>query len=264
MADRHGVWVYAVAGRVEETALRGLTGVSGEPIYQLTAAGLSAAAGTVPMAEFGDEALRHNLEDLAWLEGVARRHHEVIESVGHGNPVVPMRLATVYHSDDGVTAMLGSRHDDLAAALARVSGRDEWGVKVYVARRASAPGEPDGTAPASSGAAYLRRRKSELSASEDARRSAAASAEEIHAVISGLAAAALLRPPQAPQLSGQTGQMIMNSTYLVDAGSADRLRETAESLAGQHRAVRLELTGPWPPYSFAAIEHSEPAHGAAT
>jgi Gas vesicle synthesis protein GvpL/GvpF len=263
--DSQGVWVYAVANRVDEAALRGLTGVSGEPVYPLTAAGLTAAAGAVPLAEFGDEALRRNLEDLAWLETVARRHHEVIESVAHGIPVVPMRLATVYHSDEGVIAMLGSRHDDLAAALARVSGRDEWGVKVYAARRqASAPADPEGTPPASPGAAYLSRRKSELSASEEARRSAAASAEEIHAVLSGLAAGSLLRPPQAPQLSGQTGQMILNSAYLVDAEGADRLREAVESLASGHRGVRIELTGPWPPYSFAAIEHTEHAYGAAT
>ena len=264
MADSHGVWVYAVARHAGEAALRGLTGVSGERVYPLTQAGLTAVAGAVPLAEFGDEALHRNLEDLAWLETVARRHHEVIESVARGNPVVPMRLATVYHSDEGVTAMLSGRHDDFATALARVSGRDEWGVKVYLApRQAAGSTEPDRATPASPGAAYLSRRKSELSANEKSRRSAAASAEEIHAVLSGLAAASLLRPPQAPQLSAQSGQMILNSAYLVDAESAGRLEEAVASLASQHPAVRVELTGPWPPYSFAAIEHTEPAYGAA-
>jgi Gas vesicle synthesis protein GvpL/GvpF len=265
MADGDGVWAYAVTSHVEEGALRGLTGVNGEPIYALTAAGLTAAVGAVPLAGFGDQALRRNLENLAWLETVARRHHEVIESVAQGTPVVPMRLATVYHSDEGISAMLSSRRDDLAAALARVSGRDEWGVKVYTSpRQAPAPGAASGTASASPGAAYLHRRKSELSAGEEERRSAAASAEEIHAVLSGLAAASLLRPPQAPQLSGHTGQVIVNSAYLVDAEGADRLRETVEDLAGRHNTVHIELTGPWPPYSFAAIEHTEPAYGAAT
>lgn len=262
MADGDGVWVYAVTHHVDDSALRGLAGVSGEPVYAVTAAGLTAAASRVPLAEFGEQALRRNLEDLAWLETVARKHHEVIESVAHGAPVVPMRLATVFHDDDGVSAMLTSRHDDLAAALARVSGRDEWGIKVYAARRpADAPGTASGSASASPGAAYLRRRKSELSASEDARRSAAASAEEIHAVLRDLAAGSLLRPPQTPQLSGGTGQMILNSAYLVDTEGADRLRETVESLDRRHGAVRVELTGPWPPYSFAAIEHTEPAYG---
>lgn len=270
MADSRGVWAYAVSNRTDDTVLHEVTGVSGEPVYQVTADGLTAAVGAVPLAEFGDQALRRNLEDLAWLEAVARRHHEVIESAARGGPVVPMRLATVYHSDEGVSAMLSSHHGELAEALGRVSGRDEWGVKVYVPPRQSPePGAPAGADPASAdpaspGASYLRRRKSELSAGEQARRSAAASAEEIHAVLSGLAAGSLLRPPQAPQLSGHTGQMILNSAYLVDTGRADRLREAVESLANRHRSVRVELTGPWPPYSFAAIDHPEPAQGAAT
>ncbi len=44
--------------------------------------------------------------------------------------------------------------------------------------------------------------------------------------------------------------MVLNAAYLVEADGA--LRRVVEQHAGG--AVRLELTGPWAPYSFATLE----------
>src|SRR5205814_2826687 len=87
-----------------------------------------------------------------------------------------------------------------------------------------------------------------------ARQEAAASAEDIHTALRGMAVAALVRPAQSPRLTGQAGQMILNSAYLVDNDRAGGWPAAVSDLAGRHRAVRVELTGPWPPYSFAAID----------
>jgi hypothetical protein len=240
--------------------------VGGEPVRAVAAAGLRAIAGDVPLAEFGEAALRRNLEDLAWLEATARSHHRVIEAAARQAPVVPMRLATVCRDDASVTARLTGRRDDFRAALGRTSGRKEWGVKAYAAR----PAGPDSPRPASGGparssarspggpgAAYLQRRRGELSAHENARREAMASVEEIHGRLSRLAAMTRLHPPQAPQLTGSSAQMILNAAYLLDEQGAADFTAAATTLAGKHPAVRLELTGPWPPYSFAGPAQAE-------
>jgi hypothetical protein len=122
--------------------------------------------------------------------------------------------------------------------------------------RQSPPAGPAGGAPSRPGAAYLLRRKAELSASEDAKRAAAASAADLHAALSGLAAAAQVRPPQGPQLTGGAGQMIFNGAYLVANEHSADWSAAVKDLADRHPAIRVELTGPWPPYSFAAIEDS--------
>ena len=264
MAGDFGVWVYAISDSIRREWLGDVTGLGGHPVYAVEAAGLAAAVTAVSLDEFGEQPLRRHLEDLAWLEAIARMHHHVIEIVADHRPVVPMRLATVYHHDAGVAAMLAARREVVAAALGRVTARTEWGVKVYAAQIPVTVAEPAaaasaGGAAASAGAAYLRRRRTELTASEDARQVTVASAEHVHTTLGRLAAAAQLRAPQAPQLTGQTGRMILNGAYLVDDEQSGDFAAAAAGLADRHPEVRIELTGPWPPYSFAAVDEHEAA-----
>src|SRR5258707_13136802 len=69
-----GIWVYALAKRGEPT-LPGLAGVAGAPVRLVDADGLTAVVSDVTLEDFGEGALRRNLEDMAWLEAVARAHH---------------------------------------------------------------------------------------------------------------------------------------------------------------------------------------------
>jgi hypothetical protein len=260
--EPRGVWIYAIAEHIAVTDLGELTGVGGGPIRTVAAAGLTAVAEDVDLAGFGAEALRRNLEDLDWLEAAARAHHRVIDAVGQQGPLVPMRIATVYSGDASVAAMLADRQADFRTALRRISGRLEWGVKAYAARPPAAGGDTAATVDSPSpgtgaGAAYLRRRRDQLAAQKDARRETVASAEIIHAELSRHAAGARLHPPQAPQLTGSKELMILNAAYLVDDGRADDFAAMVEALAEQYPSVRLELTGPWPPYSFAGNPERE-------
>jgi hypothetical protein len=48
--------------------------------------------------------------------------------------------------------------------------------------------------------------------------------------------------------------MLLNAAYLIDAeGSAEFDSEVAAAAAA-HPDLKLDLTGPWPPYSFAGQE----------
>lgn len=261
MADEAGVWVYGVAGEIAADWFAGLTGVGGQAVETVAASGLAAAVTPVSLAEFGDQALRRHLEDLDWLEGVARVHHHVVEIIAEHGPVVPMRLATVYRGPERVAAMLAAAQEDLTAALARIEARTEWGVKVYATAPDEAPQRASDESAARPGAAYLRQRRSQLDASDHAREEAAASAERIHATLGRLAAAADLRPPQDPRLSGQQERMILNGAYLVDDQRSAEFTAAVQEVAAQHEPVRIELTGPWPPYSFAQAGTLEPSHG---
>jgi Gas vesicle synthesis protein GvpL/GvpF len=279
MPGPNAVWVYAVTEGACPAGLNEIEGVGGGRVHTLAAAGLTAIAGNVPLAEFGEAALRRNLEDLAWLDATARAHHRVIEAVAGERPVVPMRLATVYRDDAGAAGALAERAGDLRVALDRIRAHKEWGIKVYSARpqrapgaSGSGPGQARGTGQtgggtghaaadqvaAGSGAAYLARRRRELSAHESARRDAVGSAEEIHARLARLADHSRLHPPQSPQLADDAAQMILNAAYLLaDDRDAD-FAAAVSDLVARHPAVRLEVTGPWPPYSFAGLPEADP------
>jgi hypothetical protein len=45
--------------------------------------------------------------------------------------------------------------------------------------------------------------------------------------------------------------MILNAAYLLDSAHGEDFAAAVAALAGQHPGLRIELTGPWPPYSFA-------------
>ncbi|WP_280423808.1 GvpL/GvpF family gas vesicle protein [Nocardia carnea] len=260
MSDDLGVWLYAVtrtgAGIAE---LDDLTGVAGEPPRPVRSGELAAVVGSVPLAVFGDLPLRRNLEDLDWLETTARAHDAVISALLRRGPVIPLRLATVFLDDDRVVRMLDERRADFDSALTLVSGRTEWGVKAYCDRTALAAavaGADTASTAGGKGTAYLARRRAQLSAQETVERDAAARAEEIHGQLVRRAAAGRCQPLTDPVLHGRRDWLILNGTYLVDDAAA---REFAAAVAELDRAVpgiRLELTGPWPPYSFAGVDRA--------
>ncbi|HZR53862.1 MAG TPA: GvpL/GvpF family gas vesicle protein [Streptosporangiaceae bacterium] len=248
-SDSGWVWLYGVAGDGFEAVAGDVAGVGGRPPRTITAAGLTAIVGDVGDREYGEVVLPRNLEDLDWLARTARAHHAVLEAVTARDPVVPMRLATLFADDDGVIGMLRERAADLRRALSVVSARSEWGVKAYAAK----PAEP-AVAPASQatgpGAAYLQRRRAQLNASKDAREEALASAQAVYAELGRLAVSARLYPPQTPDLAGQPTPMVLNAAYLVANEQAGEFASAVTELATRHRFVQLTITGPWPAYSF--------------
>lgn len=130
MADA-GSYVYAVTRTAADRAPADLDGAGGAPVRTVESGGLEALVSTVGWAEFGEEALRHNLEDLAWLEAVARAHHGVVDGAAKIRPLVPLGLATICDGDDRVREWLDDKAATFMAALDLVEGRVEWGVKAF-------------------------------------------------------------------------------------------------------------------------------------
>jgi hypothetical protein len=253
-----GVWTYAIARGGSE--LSGLTGVGGATVRTTACAGLTALVSDVSLAEFGEEALRENLENLDWLDVVARAHHDVIDAASRLFELLPTRLATVYSGDAALCAALAARRDQLLDTLHRVGGRAEWGVKAYAAPDPDPPDPPDqvrgragpavSTQAGGAGLDYLKRRRAQLTAERDSRGAAMNGARAVHAGLSGQAEAARLHPPQAAQLRQVRLPMLLNAAYLLPAADGASFAATVAAEASAHPELRIELTGPWPPYSF--------------
>src|SRR5438046_596649 len=67
-----------------------------------------------------------------------------------------------------------------------------------------------GTGGTGPGAAFLRRRRTQLTARDNARQTVAADAEKIHLALDELAVASYARPPQDPKLTGHAEWMVLN------------------------------------------------------
>lgn len=269
-------YVYAVL-RAQDAASQpppGVHGIGDAPVGLVQHAGLAALTSPVPAEEFDEAGLRRNLEDLDWLERTARAHQGVVAGAAQEAGVLPLRLTTVCRDEAGVRRLLDEGRPRFDAALEALSGRVEWGVKVFADNdgreaAARAPGQhpapetrsggADGTsrgrarsAPAAgAGRAYLRQRSTARRASEERAVRSDAAARRVHSALSGLADRTRLHRPQHPRLSGVTAENLLNAAYLVPQEHAGTFAERVRALAEHERDVRIELTGPWAPYSFA-------------
>jgi hypothetical protein len=171
-----------------------------------------------------------------------------------------------------VAAALAERGGQLRDVLRRVGGRVEWGVKAYpAANEPERPGEDggagqgnrpadEGNGPRTEGGvglAYLRRRRAQLTAARESKTAAATGARALHTELTAKATDTRLHPPQPVQLGGVRMPMLLNAAYLLDASAGVTFTAAVAGLATAHPELRVELTGPWPPYSFAGEDDDE-------
>ncbi|MEB3369199.1 GvpL/GvpF family gas vesicle protein [Saccharopolyspora mangrovi] len=249
-------YLYAITRGTEPDLVRGLEGIAGSGVRWIEVADLGALVSDVDEDEFGEAALRRNLEDLEWLGTTVRAHNRVVEAAAAALPVAPMGLATVYYGDDRVRERIAERAEGFESVLDRVTGRTEWGVKAFADLSAAPadPGEPESERP---GTAYLRKVRHRTKSREESKQEALQQAADVHASLAELAEESRTHPPQSRELAGYDGVMVLNGAYLVDDARADLLVEEVRELAERHPKLRVELTGPWPPYSFATILEDE-------
>lgn len=249
-----GCYLYAIARGLGNADLTGTTGLQDGSLRVVEHRGLAAVVSTVGLDEYGDEGLRRNLEDLGWLERTARIHDAVVHAAAAVAPTAPMRLATICLDDDGVRTRLDEWHDALQRTLDRIEGRMEWSVKAFAPEADQAPAASSERPATGAGTAYLMRRKAETAQRETTADAAAAMADDLHAQLSAASVASRRLAPQDRRLAGYEGTMTLNGAYLVDADAAGEFRSVVERLSAEHPDVRIDVQGPWPPYSFATLD----------
>ncbi|MEU6987886.1 GvpL/GvpF family gas vesicle protein [Streptomyces sp. NPDC046324] len=272
-------YVYAVAAdtRALRESLTGVRGISGAPVFLLgerepdadTDTGTGTGTDTVPGSpdavafvtsrvspeEFDEPTLKERFEDLEWLEGVARAHHEVVQSVARHDTVLPLRMATVYQSDGRARKALAAQRHAFVERLSLLHGRSELGVKLYVTptgppEGGGSPADSPDAAPLSPGKAYLRSRRAQHRAQESRYELAERAAERVEALASRFSTHRVRHPAQRGELAGPE-ENVLNDAYLVPADQADEFRSALAGVVEDVDGVRIEVTGPWAPYSFA-------------
>jgi hypothetical protein len=268
LAAHDAIWVYAIRHSGDHAGLAGLRGIGRGQIRTLHSGPLTAVVESVDPGVFSAEQLQDRLSDPAELEALARRHHDVVAAVAALGPTLPFRLATVYRTDERVRGLLDQQRDEFCHRLGWLAGRTECGIKawadpdsLFTERGTAEPADPGpGGRPASagppgpadrSGAAYLSRRRAELTARVEGQRLAARCGEEIHAALGRLAVAAHRHPPRDSRTDVDEGLMVLNAAYLVETAQLSQFAESAQVSAAAAGALKVVVTGPWPAYSFA-------------
>jgi hypothetical protein len=234
-------------------------GLEGAPVRMVSDGALAALVSDVDAAAYTPEAITARAGDAAWLTPRAVAHDTVVTWASDRGAVIPLPMWVLFDDDPRLCAMLAERGDELRAALDRVAGAREYGVRVSAdaAALATAADALDPTlaalardaAAASPGQAYLLRRKLDEARRAARRDVAERLAREIH---ESLAARARATVPRVATQATPQPDVLLNAAYLVADDALDAFRAALTALVERHRAagVRFDFTGPWPAYNF--------------
>ncbi|MEA2692080.1 MAG: hypothetical protein QOJ16_1467 [Acidobacteriota bacterium] len=210
--------------------------------------------GDAALPAFSGEEIERRLADLAWVSACAVAHDRVVAHFAALAPVVPMKLFTLFASDERAVEALSGQRERLAAVLEKVAGRAEWGVRIHFdasqAKRVTAgTSTPVDSREPVSGRGFLLRKKDAQEAARNLASRAATAVEESFVELSRHAAAASRREPMVVE-SGP--RLLLDAAFLVPAAEPESFERAVQAEAERLAAYACEvtLTGPWPPYNF--------------
>src|SRR5262249_8325731 len=145
MAPTKGTYVYCVvAADTPPRLTRVPAGLPGPGKVRLREAGppLFVVVADAPLDRYGESAINRGLADLEWVSRAAVAHEAVVEAFIGEPAVLPMKLFTIFMSDERVLDHVRSDRQHVATMIKRVANHQEWGVRVRLDRRPATAPDP--------------------------------------------------------------------------------------------------------------------------
>jgi hypothetical protein len=233
-------------------APRGLPGTG--PLRALPAGGdLWLIVADAPLERYAAEPLERGLRDLNWVSACALAHEAVVERMAKTATTVPVKLFTLFASDARAIAHVAGLQPGLGGVIARIAGRQEWGVRVTLdetkARRTLAERARRASGAVTSGTKFLLLKKAEREAVRDALERGRTQVDGVFEALAGLAADARRRPPDTVEGGAR---LLLDAAFLVEPKQLTRFKTAARRAAARLSGdgYVLTLSGPWPAYNF--------------
>jgi hypothetical protein len=194
----------------------------------------------VPAQEF-EQNLARNMENLDWLAETSVAHQRVIAAISRQTDILPTRFGTVFRTEESLCKHVANRVRGLKKDFERIKGSDEWGVKVFSIPPVALP-----MPRARTGKDYLKAKAALL----PNRRAKAELRNELVEFEQALASVATEAAPAGNVSRGQRG-LTFQTSLLVKRTKLKKFESVLETFAREWAPeLRIECTGPWPPYSF--------------
>ena len=85
------------------------------------------AVADAPLSRYGENTINSRLSDLDWVSRAAVAHEAVVEAFIDSAAVLPMKLFTIFTTDERALAHLHGEERRIDAMLKRVANHREWG-----------------------------------------------------------------------------------------------------------------------------------------
>lgn len=212
----------------------------------------------VPRDQFEGESAEKNLADLKWLSPRVMAHQRAVEWLSGELPFYPTKFGTLFSSWEPLFDLVEANRRTLASYFADEARHVEWGIKCFVSwPRAVDAFQRDQTHASSQGSGgglnYLRRKQMIRQRNEEVRDWLQSTLVELRDELNQLTYRCCDRPTHTVPAEGDW-ECVANLALLLDPSHHAILQQWVESknthAAPDQRLLTLQLTGPWPLYSF--------------
>lgn len=260
------IYLYAIVAKDSPAALAlgadGRAGLdSAAPLFPIAASGLAAIASALPLDLRDLLAGADKPPDLKQVAPFAVRHEETIRSLLPLAPaLIPLTFGAVYRDRESVATFLTEQEEPLRNLLAWLDQKEEWTLKVYREEaRAAAVAEAASPvlreldaaiATAGPGRAHLLRKRRDQIRREEIERAEQSALRSVFAALESRVVA--VKADDVLAASVTVERLVMKAACLLERDDASRFAEWVGDLDRQwaSEGLRMELTGPWAPYSF--------------
>ena len=201
-----------------------------------------------PLQSFGEAPLARRLSNLDWVSRAAVAHDAVVERFINADAVLPMKVFTIFTSDERALAQTRSDWERIEALLRGMTGLVEWGLRLMFDQR-KAPVTATASR-AASGRHYLLAKRRHHTAAVAQTRLLRQRTAGVVTALTAISRDVRQRPLTTTGASGS--RLLLDAAFLVPRTRERRFRaavaQQTRRLAPEGYAVHL--SGPWPPYSF--------------
>ena len=232
-----------------------------QPVSQWAFKDIVAVLGMSSIEDFCGPEAENRMKDLAWIGPRACRHEEVVEEVMRRSPAFPARFGTIFSSFDALEKLLDVHYDEISRFLDKAAGKEEWAVKGLLNRAQAGRSfstlmlsrEEGRLASLSPGKRYLSEQRIRSSADRELN-------SWLKGVIKGIGDDLCRHSSEFCErkvlsLDSEAMDMVLNWAFWVAREDADDFRARVDRANEEkdRQGLLLQLSGPWPPYSFCPV-----------
>ena len=261
-AEKHLIYLYCITA-VSPVLKEVVKLVSN--LYFVYHVDLYAIVGKVAESEFGQESLATNMADLEWVKTKISLHEKVIEGVMINTYVIPFKFATLFNTEESLTAMLTEYAEKFKTILKKLKDKEEWGVKVYcdtgrlkqsLVNDNSEILEIENKITSSSvGTAYFLKKKKDELIKDALNKKINECGQKSFELLKELDVEARINKLLPREVTERPEDMILNSAFLVAKDKVGNFVDRVDSLKMRYedKGFSIVCTGPWPPYNFCRL-----------
>ena len=240
-------YVYCLVQSPKVPSTRGVPGSvpgAGPPRVLPIARDVWAVVADAPLERFAGDALQQELQDVEAISRHALAHASVIEFFFRRAPVIPLKLLTLFSSDEKVREHVRGKLPALTRMFATLRGLEEWGVRIVAGEV-----EAESARTLESGRDYLQIKKR---LHEQTMAPSRATIRAANGALRSLGRLASKTRKDAFPPPGRGRPYVTGASFLVKAARREAWRKHAARLGAAlaSEGHRLEMSGPWPPYHF--------------